>query len=51
MIVETIKKGECTIIIHDDAYARRSPEEIERTIKNASAIVYASGRKQMAKDA
>lgn len=51
MIVETIKKGECTIVIHDDAYIGRSPEEIQRTIQNASSIVYASGRKSMVRDA
>lgn len=51
MIVETIKKGECTIVIHDDAYIGRSPEEIQRTIQNASSIVYASSRKSMVRDA
>lgn len=45
MVVETIKKGECTIIIHDDSYAKRSPEEIQKSIQNVSAIVYASGRR------
>ena len=51
MVVETIKKGECTIVIHDDAYIGRSPEEIQRRIQNASSIVYASSRKSMARDA
>lgn len=51
MIVETIKKGECTIVIHDDAYIGRSPEEIQRTIQNASSIVCASARKSIVKDA
>ena len=46
MVVETIKKGEFTIIIHDDSYAGKTPEEIRQIIQNASAIVYASGRKQ-----
>ena len=46
MVVETIKKGECTIIIHDDSYAGKTPEEIRQIIQNASAVVYASGRKQ-----
>ena len=51
MVVETIKKGECTIIIYDDSYAKRSPEEIQKSIQNASAIVYTSGRKKMVSNA
>lgn len=51
MVVETINKGECTIIIHDDAYIERTPEEIQKSIQIASSIVYASCRKQMVKNA
>ena len=46
VVVEIIKKGECTIIIHDDSYAEKTQDEIRRIIQNASAVVYAAGRKQ-----
>ena len=51
MVVETIKKGECTIIIHDDSYIDKDSEEIKKIIQNVSAIVYASGRKKMVSNA
>ena len=47
MIVETIKKGECTIRIHDDAYVSRTQEEVERTIQKVSSIIYSSLNKKM----
>lgn len=39
MIVETIKKGDCTCYIDDSGYVDRTPEEIEDTVRRFSEFV------------
>ena len=47
MVVETIKKGECTVIIYDDAFSKAGADDVERIIQNASAIVCAAERENI----
>lgn len=39
MIVETIKRGDCTCYIDDSGYKNRTPEEIAETVKKFSEFV------------
>ncbi len=38
-VVETIQIGKCKIVIHDDAYKDKTPEEIQKCCDEASRYI------------
>lgn len=46
MIVETVKVGKATVVVHDDSYIHRTKEEIESLIGEYCRIVTDSAQKK-----